>query len=261
MEKNFQELQVQFAAHLRDPRNNPPPDGLEDRRLMIYRRLFFNNVTNFISNAFPVLKQFYAEDAWRALVRKFYARHKSHSPYFSDVSKEFLDYLENEYQPGEDDPPFMNELAHYEWIEIALSLAEEEIDRSAINPDGDLMQAPPALSPLAWRLAYRWPVHRIGPKFRPRQPDGEPTRLVVCRNRNDEINFTLLNPVTDLLLDEIARCPQKSGRGQIEEIARRLQLKDVDAALKGGAQALAKMKEKDVILGTWKIPPGSGDRA
>lgn len=261
MEKSFQKLQTRFAAHLRDPRNNPPPDGLEDRRLEIYRRLFFNNVTNFISNAFPVLKRFYAEDAWLALVRKFYAHHKSRSPYFSDVSKEFLDYLENEYRPGEDDPPFMNELAHYEWVEIALSLAEEDIDWAAIDPGGDLMQESPVLSPLAWRLAYRWPVHRIGPDFRPREPDDEPTRLVVCRDRNDKINFTLLNPVTDLLLDEFARCPRRSGREQIEEVAQRLQLKDLDAAFKGGAQALSKMREKDVILGTWKTPPDGGNRA
>ncbi len=259
MGKNFQELQARFTAHLRDPRNNPPPDGLEDRRLEIYRRLFFNNVAGFISNAFPVLKQCYAENDWRALVRDFYAHHKSHSPYFSEISKEFLDYLENEHRPGENDPPFINELAHYEWVELALSLAEEEINRPAIRPDGDLMQEPPVLSPLAWRLTYRWPVHRIGPNFRPERPDDEPTRLVVCRNRDDEINFTLLNPVTDLLLDEIARRPQRSGREQVEEVARRLQLSDLDAALEGGAQALSKMRERDVILGTWKTPPPAED--
>ena len=261
MGKDFQQLQARFAAHLRDPRNNPPPDGLEDRRLEIYRRLFFNNVTGFISNAFPVLKRCYSEDDWRALVRGFYARHKSRSPYFSEVSKEFLDYLENEYRPSENDPPFMNELAHYEWVEIALSLAEEEIDWSAIDPGGDLMHGSPVLSPLAWRLAYRWPVHRIGPDFRPRQPDDEPTRLVVCRNRDDKINFTLLNPVTDLLLDELAQCPHRSGREQIEEVARRLRLSDLDAALEGGAQTLARMRRKDVVLGTWKNPPSAPARA
>ncbi len=255
MAKDFQTLQYQLAAHLRDPRNNPPPGKLENRRLDIYRRLFFNNIVGFISSAFPVLNKFYSEADWRLLIRGFYAHHESHSPYFADVSKEFLSYLQDEYQPTAGDPPFMAELAHYEWVELALSLAEEELDRSAIDPDGDPLQMPPALSPLAWRLAYRWPVHRIGLDFRPQEPGDEPTRLVVCRNRNDTINFMVLNPVTDLLLDEIAQHPQRSGQEQIKEVARQLQLPDIETALTGGAQTLAKMREQDVILGTWKTPP------
>ncbi len=255
MGKNFQTLQYQFAAHLRDPRNNPPPAGLEDRRLEIYRNLFFSNIAGFISTAFPVLKSCYGEDDWHTLIRKFYARHTSHSPYFAEVSKEFLAYLENEYRAGEDDPPFIVELAHYEWVELALALAQEEIDFAAIAPGGDPMRAPPALSPLAWRLAYRWPVHRIGPDFRPERPGDEPTRLVVCRDRGDKINFMVLNPVTDLLLDEIAQHPRRTGREQIEEVTRQLQLPDAAAALAGGAQTFSKMRDKDVILGTWKTPP------
>ena len=254
MSKDFQSLQYQLAAHLRDPRNNPPPAGMENRRLDIYRNLFFNNIVGFISSAFPVLRKFYTEDDWHALVRRFYAHHKSHSPYFAEISKEFLDYLKNEYHPARNDPPFMSELAHYEWVELALSLAEEDIDDAAINPDGDLLDAPPVLSPLAWRLVYRWPVHRIGPDFRPENPGDEPTRLVVCRDRNDEIGFMALNAVTDLLLDEIAQHPQRNGREQIEAVVRQMQLPDLDAALENGAQILKKMRARDVILGTVVMP-------
>ncbi len=253
MSKDFQALQYQLAAHLRDPGANPPPEGLENRRLNIYRNLFFNNVVGFVSGAFPVLRKFYDENKWHALIRRFYARHKSHSPYFADIAKEFLEFLENEYRPCESDPSFMNELAHYEWVELALSLAEEEIDLKMIDPGGDVMQAPPVLSPLAWRLTYRWPVHRIGPDFHPHEPDAEPTRLIVCRDRNDKINFLTLNAVTDLLLNEIAQHPERNGREQIEKVARRLQLPDLEAAVEGGALAFSKMRERDIILGARTI--------
>jgi hypothetical protein len=39
----FQRKQYEFAAHIRDPEKNAAPPGIEDRRLAIYRDLFFNN--------------------------------------------------------------------------------------------------------------------------------------------------------------------------------------------------------------------------
>jgi len=54
-------LQTGFAAHIRDPQNKPAPDGIEDRRMGIYRELFFNNIKSFISSNFPVLKTLFSE--------------------------------------------------------------------------------------------------------------------------------------------------------------------------------------------------------
>ena len=34
---DFQTLQREFAAHLRNPDSHPAPDGIEERRLDIYR--------------------------------------------------------------------------------------------------------------------------------------------------------------------------------------------------------------------------------
>ena len=251
MPKNFQELQYRLAAHLRAPHENPPPEGLDDRRLAVYRRLFFRNITQLISSAFPVLRKFYIEKAWLALLRKFYAKHQCHSPYFAHVSREFLDYLKNEHRTTNDDPPFIRELAHYEWIELELAVSDEEPDLPAIDPDGDLLDEPPALSPLARRLAYHWPVHKISPNFHPRQPDEELTYLVVCRNRDNEVIFVRTNLATNLLLDEISRHPDKSGREHIERLAAEQRL-PLDTALAGGAITLKEMHRQDIILGTWK---------
>ncbi len=52
----FQQKQYAFAAHIRDPENNPAPDGVEDRRMAIYRELFFNNLHNLLGSTFPVIK-------------------------------------------------------------------------------------------------------------------------------------------------------------------------------------------------------------
>ena len=63
--------QESFAAHLRNPAKHPAPADVEDRRMAIYRRLFYRNIHNFISNNFPVLRSLHADSDWDALVREF----------------------------------------------------------------------------------------------------------------------------------------------------------------------------------------------
>ena len=46
-QKTFQHTQIEFAAHLRHPQLNAAPANIEDRRLEIYRSLFFNNIEGF----------------------------------------------------------------------------------------------------------------------------------------------------------------------------------------------------------------------
>ena len=52
----FQKLQAQLTAHIRNPALAAAPGGIEDRRLNIYRELFYNNIEGFLANAFPVVR-------------------------------------------------------------------------------------------------------------------------------------------------------------------------------------------------------------
>ncbi len=61
----FQQHQYAFAAHIRDPETNPAPEGIEDRRMAIYRNLFFNNVSQLLAKTFPVLHKILGADAWK----------------------------------------------------------------------------------------------------------------------------------------------------------------------------------------------------
>jgi hypothetical protein len=64
--------QKAFAGHIRDPDRVAPPTDVEDRRMQIYRELFFKNIRNFISASYPVLKSLYSDEDWQRLVREFY---------------------------------------------------------------------------------------------------------------------------------------------------------------------------------------------
>jgi len=251
----FQRTQYRFAAHIRDPDNQPAPDDVEDRRMAIYRNLFFNNVTGYLANAFPVLRSLYDESGWTRLVRDYYARHESHGPQFYDIPAEFRAYLEQEREPRPEDPPFMLELAHFEWVEMKLQLADADIDWAAIQRQGDLLSGQPVLSPFVYNLEYRYPVHEITADYRPDTPPDTPTWLVVYRDRGDRVRFMKLNAVTAALLRLIEQDPGQTGRHCLRRIAQELGHPDEQPIVEAGVVMLDDFRDRDILLGC-AIPAG-----
>ncbi|MDZ4729000.1 MAG: putative DNA-binding domain-containing protein [Xanthomonadales bacterium] len=247
--EKLQQMQMSFAAHIRNPDAAPAPSDVEDRRMQIYRELFFNNISKYLASNFPVLKKIYSDADWQKLARDFYTEHRAHTPLFPELPKEFLRYVQEQRVDRAGDPPFLLELAHYEWVELALTLDSREIDELEADPQGDLLQGVPLLSPLAWPLAYTFPVHRIGPEFQPEKAPAEPTRLLVYRNRKDQVKFMQINPVTWLLLEKL-QAGEHSGQDILLAIAADIGHADSHAVLEHGKQLLQDLWQREVILGT-----------
>lgn len=251
---SFQDVQYEFTAHLRDPDKNKAPVEIEDRRLEIYRGLFYRNVQGFIANGFPVTRKLYQDEPWHKMIRDFFSSHQSHSPYFKDITKEFLDYLNKERKPQPEDPPFLRELAHYEWLEIMLTFADIDFDWESINRDGDLMSRIPALSPVIQLNQYAYPVQKIKPSFQPETPPEQPTFLLVYRDQKDEIGFMEVNPMTARLIELINENPNQTGEEILKTLAQEIPSMREDVILHGGHTTLVQLREKDIILGTKATP-------
>lgn len=249
---DFARVQRAFAAHLRDPDHNPPPADIEPRRLQVYRDLIFNNIAQFVRTGFPVLCGLLGAARVDRLVRDFIARHRAETPYFLEISREFLVYLQQEYEPEAGGPDYLVELAHYEWVELALDIAATELPRVGIDPAGDPLRGRPVLSPLAWSLCYTYPVHRLGPAFQPVAPPPEPTYLVVYRNRADQVKFLEINAVTARLLQLLmpGSGPEMTGEQALCAIADELRHPDPAAVVAGGSAVLVELQALDVVLGT-----------
>jgi len=245
----FVQQQYAFAAHIRDPASHPCPADVVDAHMAVYRELFYSNIEDFLANTFPVLRQITADAAWHALVRDFYRRHRAQSPLFLEMPREFLCYLETERGALPDDSPFLAELAHYEWVELALTIDEQALDFSGVDPDGDLLAGRPALSPLAWSLSYRYPVHRIGPALR--TAAAQPTFLLAYRDRRDDVGFMELNPVSASLLAQLRDDNRATGRDMLERIAAQMQHPDPSVVIEGGLAILQAMRARDIVLGTY----------
>ena len=248
-ERRLEDLQRRFAAHLRDPAIAPPPEGIEDRRLQVYRELFFDSISSSLAGTFPVLHGILGAERWARLVRDFYRDHRCHTPLFLEIPREFVDYLGEEREPHPGDPPFLYELAHYEWAELALAVDEHELAGVAADPSGDLLDGVPVLSPLAWPLAYRFPVHRLGAEYQPSTPPAEPSFYIARRDRNDEVGVIQVNAVTLRLVERLQQDPEVTGRAHLEALADELPQLEREAVLSGGEAALREMLEADVILG------------
>lgn len=247
-EPSFTRVQRDFAAHLRDPQRHAAPDDVEDRRLQIYRDLFYNNVAGFLSGGFPVLHELLPEKRWHALVRAFFARHVSESPYFVDIPAEFVGFLADEFEPADDDPPFLWALAHYEWMELVADIALEEIPHSGFNPGGDLLRGAPVLSPLVYVLHYDWPVHRISADFQPLTP--EPVWLLVYRDAEDRVRFMEINAVTARLLTLLQEDNRRTGADVLAQIAGELGSPEVEKIQAFGRETLETLRTRDIVLGT-----------
>lgn len=198
-ESSLQQLQQGFAAHIRQPRQVPVPQGVAPARMAIYSELFFNNVESFLADSFPVLHRLLPQDRWVAMARDFFARHACATPLFTRLGEEFLRYLQQERGERADDPPYLAELAHYEWVELVLTLSEADSLPLVPPPAGKLLECQVRLSPLAWPLSYCFPVHRIGGDSEVNSAAG-PVYLLVYRNREECVVFLEIDALTHALL-------------------------------------------------------------
>lgn len=257
-DRDFQAMQRGFAAAVRAPAL-PVPAGVAPRRLQVYRELVRNTLEGFLRSGFPVLRACCGELHWQRLVDDFQRDGRCRTPYFLEIGQEFLRWLQQERSPQPDDPPFLLELAHYEWVELALDVDETDLDTIAADRDGDLLARPPVLSPLAWALAYRFPVHRIGAGFQPAVPDAEPNYLLVYRNRLDAVRFMAINAATARLLElfrqPMLRQPEPPcGRDALAQLAAELAHPDPAQLLEFGTGLLRQLAAEDVILGASPAP-------
>ena len=237
---DFQSVQREFAAYIRNPQRNRPPVGVEARRADLYARLFYNNIESFLARTFRTMRRITNDAAWHALVRGFVDRHRAESPYFSHIPEEFLAHLAN--GAAEQLPPFASELCHYEWVKVALALA----------PDADLPEdeEPVALhdrlavSPLAWPLRYAFPVRRLGPDFQPSAAPEQATHLIAYRNRAHEVRFMSSNDATARLLQRLGE--SEDLRGCFKALATELGM--TPAAIEPfGLATLRSLQEEDIV--------------
>jgi len=221
---DFQDYQREFTAHIRDPQGVSRPKGVPARRMKVYNALVYNNMEGFLLSCFPVCRKILGQRRWGRLVRTFFRDHVCHTPYFRQIPEEFLKYLQEEWQRPADMPPFLPELAHYEWMELELDTSDRDTNPPAHDPDGDLLAGQPLLNSVLRVLAYRWPVHRLSPRYRPMQPPEAATFILAFRDTALTVRFVVINSASARLLNLFQEHPELTGADAVSRLAQEMAL-------------------------------------
>ncbi|MFJ4194024.1 DUF2063 domain-containing protein [Pseudomonas sp. NPDC089534] len=244
---NLERQQRALTRYLRDPDNQSPPTGMSAARVDVYRDLVLNNVSQLLGGTFPILIRIIGQDAWRTLIRGFLRDHRAQTPKFGEIAEEFIGYLAESPAVAQEGrwPAFMVELAHYEWVEMVL----QQSDAQPLPP-GDaesLLTRPLQVSPLAWPLAYAWPVHKLGPDHRLAAPPAEPTLLLVRRTADFSVRFSELSPLAWRLLQRIGDGARLTGAEHLEALATEAGLPVTVAFLDSGLALLRQLHDDGVV--------------
>jgi len=242
---DLRNAQLEMARYLRDPEREPAPRNIEPRRLKIYQDLVYNNIEGFISSGFPVLRSLYGLNDWTDLVRSFMQNHRCHSPYFLEISQEFLQFLLEDHTARDCDPPYMTELAHYEWVELALDVSVETLPAQRGEANEALPESIPSLSPLAWSLAYGYPVHRIGADDKNMSPQA--TYLVVYRTPEDTVKFMEINAPTARLLELVQQNHGSTVNELMQILASEMGV-ELASIFEFGVSQIAEFVEQSIVM-------------
>jgi hypothetical protein len=245
---DFMQQQLAFAAHLRDPIHSPAPEGLSETRLRIYRDLFYRNIEGFIASALPNCKRVLGEDEWQRLVRDFYAKHRCASPYFLEISREFLDYLWALPDPLVH-THFLKALALFEWLDLHVQISDAQ--PPVFQPNGDLLLQRPLVSPWLVLQSFMYPVQNIGAECLSVAALDTPVFLVIYRDRQHHVHRFELNAVSARCLS-LLQSQTMSGQAILHQVADELAYDDLgrQSLLNFGAQTLQYWLSKDILLGT-----------
>lgn len=242
---SFVEVQQSFMDYIRDP-SRPLPNGVDVERMAVYRELFFNNMSGFVSNAFPVLKSLYSERRWYHLVQQFFKHHDCQSPLFSDIAQEFLIFLQNEYVLEAQDPPFMLELAHYEWLELVVSIECVSPHQKTIK-SSDITSAQLCLSACAKVAQYAYDVQHISLDYQPQHPVENPQFFCVYRDESDDVSFLTLTPLTAQVLVYLSQFESLTYHNIYTWLTQTFVMMEPEALQAGCLEILIQLSSKGVV--------------
>jgi len=240
-------LQRRFAGHIRDPEHQPAPDGIEERRLAIYRRLFFNNLSNLFGANFPIARRIVPDHRWRGLIRAFMIEHRATTPLFPEIGREFVRFLA-EHPEHIAEWPWLPELCHWQFLATSVRNDESELADVDADRDGDLLTGAPVVNPTLRLAQYEWPVTEITAKRIPNEP--RPVALAVFRRPGDRIGRLRINAVTGRLLELLQANPGTPGRECLNRLAAEIDHPNPAALTEHGAGLLASLRDKSLLLGT-----------
>jgi hypothetical protein len=245
--ESMKQLQLEFAGFIRNPKTNQPPKSIEARRMQVYADLFYSSISSLLEGTFPIIRELYDDQQWEILVREFYKKEHNHTPHFPEISREFVAFLKQHDLPK--DQPFLAELAHYEWVELAADIDKRELNKQDGLTKNDFKVNVIETSSLARLNVYQYPVHQISTQFQPLEKLEQEIYILVYRNLNDDVKFVELNPLSAVLFEKLQLNSDLTGLELLQQIAIEIHQQDNHEFIGFGLQIIQDWYDKDIVQG------------
>ncbi|MBF0264670.1 MAG: putative DNA-binding domain-containing protein [Gammaproteobacteria bacterium] len=257
-ETDFKACQYSFANYIRNPESvelNNFKD-IEPRRMKIYAELFYNNIESFISNNFPVFKSITKDDIWDQLIRSFMKIHKCQTPIFTEIAKEFIQFIQSEQFQALDLSTkiydFSLELLWYEYIELILSIDKDSIEWPLFDSNFEsyenIISNKPQVSPLSQLCQFSYPVHKICTDFIPDETQKEDCFILIYRDREHQINFIQMSVMSNYLFQKIADNENQTTKQILNNLCDEMNYEDKSSFIDAGLGLLSDWYEKDILF-------------
>ncbi|UXZ05570.1 HvfC family RiPP maturation protein [Moraxella nasicaprae] len=213
---SLKKFQLEFGDYLRLQRQSQN-DSIPNRVGKVYQDLIFNNVCGFLNQCFPICKKLLGDDKFRTLCLYFFQRYPTHSPYFTEIPMQFVEFVSQILNNEQDNwlsplsisdeeidfiPKYLDELAHYEWLELFVDTMPNN-EHKLILKDDELTTCY-ALNSTVQNCHYTYPVQTISPNNANNIMPSD-TCLVVLRV-GVEVKFVAINVLTYFFIDFLKEC-------------------------------------------------------
>jgi hypothetical protein len=249
---SFQMYQKEFTAYIRDPINQPRPNGVIAKRMDVYKEIVFNNLFESVSACFPVAQKVLGKRSWLRLTHDFLKEYSSNTPIFRKIPEEFLSYLDKRCTLEHSKlPPYLPSLCHYEWIELKVSTLNVSINlQRELNPTGNLLEHQIALTPTLQLLNYDYAVQKISGRHKPKKKVS--TQLLVFRNTELIVKFVELNSMTYRLI-VLLQQTGITGKQALTIISDEIGSQPLEIILQFGLEILEDLKNQGIIIGVYEM--------
>jgi len=175
--------------------------GTRQKGLDQYRRLIRNNIHNAMEQAFPISFTVLSEEQWNTLINDFHAKHPASTPQVWKLPHEFYQFVKENNYAEHFSLPFLDDLLHFEWIEIAVHTMED-IAPPPCKKEGILLTDKIVVHPEHQLIRLTYPVHLYAAEEALQHPGDY--FLLTFRTRDFDVRFVDLPALHAFYFEQIS---------------------------------------------------------
>jgi uncharacterized protein len=200
--KETYKQQASLAKYCRDGVEPSDLININKDNLYQYRRLVYNIVDDILETAYPITFSFLDKGVWKDLVYNYFNEHKCQTAQVWRMPMEFYEYCVEKNIQEKLNIPFLNDLLHFEWLEMEVHTMED-IEYPKTKGTGDWLNTPIALNPEHKLVAFTYPVHTTAPGEELIAKKGNYFLLIYREKESGNVQFVDLSMFYTFILENL----------------------------------------------------------